>query len=314
MSRLHGALSRASEGHAPILPPDAGVPSTPEAETGQAAFTVPWTLDGQGTAEPAAESPGAAASSGESLLAPRPFRPEFGSHPELQSKLVGATTAERSGTLALAIEQYRKVAATLHHAQASRGLKCILVTSALPGEGKSLTACNLALTLSESYRKRVLLIDGDLRRPSLHDIFGVPNGAGLTDGLARNVAKGIPVLEVSARLSLLPSGQPVDDPTGLLTSDRMAAVLDTARSGYDWVIIDTPPVGLLSDASLLATMVDGVILVVEAARTPYPDLLRAIDIVGRQRLLGTVLNRLEYIPGGAKYYQSYYRRLNAPKS
>ncbi len=192
-------------------------------------------------------------------------------------------------------------------------MKCILVTSALPGEGKSLTASNLALTLSESYQRRVLLIDADLRRPTLHEVFGIPNGAGLTDGLARNGPKNIPVFEVSGQLSIITSGQAIGDPTGLLTSDRMRRLIDEARAGYDWVIIDTPPVGLLSDARLLASMVDGVVLVVEAVKTPYPDLLRAIETIGRERLLGTVLNRLEYVPGSGKYYQSYYRRVYAPK-
>ena len=312
MSRLHGALSRATEGKAPILPPDAGVPATPGVEANQSAFTVPWTLDAQASTEALATSGGPAAA-GDALLVPQPARLEIGSSSEVRDKLVGSASAETSGTLALAIEQYRKLAATLHHAQGTRGLKCILVTSALPGEGKSLTASNLALTLSESYQRRVLLVDADLRRPSLHEVFGIPNGAGLTDGLARNGPKNIPVFEVSGQLSIITSGQAIGDPTGLLTSDRMRQLLHEARAGYDWVIIDTPPVGLLSDARLLAEMVDGVVLVVEAVKTPYPDLLRAIETIGRERLLGTVLNRLEYVPGSGKYYQSYYRRVYAPK-
>ena len=312
MSRLHGALSRATEGKAPILPPDAGVPATPGVEANQSAFTVPWTLDAQAANE-APDPSISPAAAGDGLLVPQPAKLEIGSSSEDHDKLVGSPTAETSGTLALAIEQYRKFAAALHHAQGTRGLKCILVTSALPGEGKSLTASNLALTLSESYQRRVLLIDADLRRPTLHEVFGIPNGAGLTDGLARNGPKNIPVFEVSGQLSIITSGQAIGDPTGLLTSDRMRRLIDEARAGYDWVIIDTPPVGLLSDARLLASMVDGVVLVVEAVKTPYPDLLRAVETIGRERLLGTVLNRLEYVPGSGKYYQSYYRRVYAPK-
>jgi capsular exopolysaccharide synthesis family protein len=313
MSRLHGALSRASEGKAPILPPDAGVPSTPGVETSQPEFTVPWTLDPQ-AAQAAAAGQADQAVAGGAHLVSQPARLEIGSSSEVRDKLVGSSAAETSGTLALAIEQYRKLAATLHHAQASRGLKIILVTSALPGEGKSLTASNLALTLSESYQRRVLLIDADLRRPSLHEVFGLANNVGLSDGLAQRGPQAVPVLEVSGLLSVLTSGQPIGDPTGLLTSERMRRLLDEARAGHDWVIIDSPPVGLLTDARLLAAMVDGVVLVVEAAKTPYPDLLRAIDTIGRERLLGTVLNRLEFVPGGAKYYQSYYRRAYAPKA
>ena len=83
-----------------------------------------------------------------------------------------------------AIEQYRKLGAALHEAQQERGLRSVLCTSALMGEGKTVTACNLALTLSESYGRRVLLIDADLRRPQIHTMFGIPNAAGLADTLA----------------------------------------------------------------------------------------------------------------------------------
>lgn len=309
MSRLHGALNRATEGRAQILPPDAGIGQAPESEIGQSAFTVPWTLDVQASPEPVETAPADAA-----ILVSKLAKPQTGSSTGIRAKLVGSPVAEKTGSLALAVEQYRKLAATLHHAQGSRGLKLILVTSALPGEGKSLTASNLALTLSESYQRRVLLIDGDLRRPSLHDIFGISNGTGLSDGLGRNEARGIPVLEVSPKLAVLPSGHPMEDPTGLLTSAQMRRVLEAARAGYDWVLIDTPPIGLLSDAKLLGEMVDGVVLVIEAGKTPYPDLLRAVEAIGRERLLGTVLNCLEHVSGGTKYYQSYYRRANAPKS
>jgi capsular exopolysaccharide synthesis family protein len=209
-------------------------------------------------------------------------------------------------TFSAAVEQYRKLAASLHYAQSARGVKAIIVTSAIPGEGKSLTASNLALTLSGSYQRRVLLIDGDLRRPSLHEIFGVPNMAGLSDGLVRRSIREIAVRSVAPRLSLLPSGPPIDDPTGRLTSDQMKRVLDEARARYDWVIFDTPPIALVSDAKLLSEMVDGVVLVVEAGRTGYPALLRAVETIGRGRVIGVVLNRAEPIPGARDGYSNYY--------
>jgi capsular exopolysaccharide synthesis family protein len=309
MSRLHGALSRATEGKAQILPPDAGISPAQGMDANQSAFTVPWTLDTQTTPDTVETASGKPAG-----FVSQPARHQIGGNSEVRKKLVGSPSAEGRESLALAAEQYRKIAATLHHAQGSRGMKVVLVTSALPGEGKSLTASNLALTLSESYQRRVLLIDGDLRRPSLHDIFGIPNGAGLSDRLAPAAAEDIGVLEVSDRLSVLPSGRPMEDPTGLIASDQMRRILETARTGYDWVIIDTPPIGLMSDARLLSEMVDGVILVVEAGKTPYPDLLRAVESMGRDRLLGTVLNRLQQKSGGAKYYASYYGRAQAPNA
>jgi capsular exopolysaccharide synthesis family protein len=309
MTRLHGALHRATEGKAQILPPGVGIVADQDLDSGQPAFSVPWSLDAvapTGKQEEASAEP-AAFSSLPTIHIERGF-------PDIGEKLVGATASEEQASLAVAIEQYRKLAAALHHAQTDKGLKLIMVVSANPGEGKSLTASNLALTLSESYQRHVLLIDADLRRPSLHDIFGVPNRTGLSDGLARDSLQGLAVLELSARLSILPSGRPMEDPTGALTSHQMRRILDEARARYDWVVIDTPPVGLLSDAKLLADMVDGVVLVVEAAKTRYQDLLRAIDSIGREHLVGAVLNRLQDVSGNSKYYASYYRHSYGPNA
>ncbi len=308
MSRLHRALSRASEGQAPILPPDAGIPQSGEAEAGQAASAVPWALDGQ----EAAGVTGAARESAGPVFVTDPARPNPASKSESRGRLVTASPGVGLEDLGLAVEQYRKLAAALHHAQADRGLKAVVVASALPGEGKSLTAANLALTLAESYQKRVLLVDADLRRPSLHEIFGIHNATGLTERLERGPAQGIRVLEVSPRLFLLPSGRPVEDPTSLLASTLMRGVLQAGRLEFDWVILDTPPIGLLTDAKLVSEMADGVVLVVEAVRTHYPDILRAITMIGRERVLGTVLNRLTHAPGRSKYYTSYYRRAQPP--
>jgi capsular exopolysaccharide synthesis family protein len=307
MSRLHGALHRASDGKAQILPPDAGIAIGEGMDASQPAFSVPWALDAQAT--PAAVEAAPSDRAGMSLL---PTKSIHVRRSEAGERLVVAEGNGDLADVAVAAEQYRKLAAALHHAQADRGLKLIIVTSANPGEGKSLTASNLALTLSESYKRRVLLIDADLRRPSLHDVFGLPNGSGLSDGLTRDSLRELAVQEVSARLSVLTSGRPLEDPTGALTSGQMTRILEEARATYDWAIIDTPPIGLLTDAKLLSEMVDGVLLVVEAARTPYPDLLRAIETVGRERLLGTVLNRIERVSGQSKYYASYYRRSETP--
>ena len=117
----------------------------------------------------------------------------------------------------VAVEQYRRLAATLHGLQVERGLKTLMVTSTVPEEGKTLTVANLALTLSESYKRRVLLIDADLRRPSIHQVFGLPNVTGLSDGL-RSDRGQLPVLEVSVCLSVVTAGQPDANPMAKLTS------------------------------------------------------------------------------------------------
>jgi capsular exopolysaccharide synthesis family protein len=205
------------------------------------------------------------------------------------------------------VEQYRKLAGVLHHAQLEKNLKVVMVTSAVAGEGKSLTATNLALTFSESYRRSVLLIDADLRRPILHETFQVPNISGLGDGLRAEKEQKLSLVQVSPRLTLLTAGRPDPDPMSGLTSDRMRRVIEEAAARFDWVIIDTPPVGLLPDAKLLAAMADTTLLVIRAAKTPYQFVRRAVDTIGRDRIFGVVLNRSEDEGGAGGYsYYSYY--------
>jgi capsular exopolysaccharide synthesis family protein len=207
----------------------------------------------------------------------------------------------------LAREQYRRLAATLHHVQAERGLKSILVGSALAEEGKTLTAINIALTLSESYRRKVLLIDADLRRPTVHQAFGFENIVGLADALAAKEERRLPIVAVSPRLSVLPAGRPSADPMEALTSSRMLKILDEAANVFDWIIIDTPPVGLLTDANLLAAMLDGAVFVVAAGRTPCAVVQKAVEALGRDRILGVILNRVEESAAMAgDYYYRYY--------
>jgi capsular exopolysaccharide synthesis family protein len=217
-------------------------------------------------------------------------------------KLVGTPQIEQ-----WTVEQYRKVAATLHHAQAERDLKVVMVCSALSGDGKTLTATNLALTLSESYHRRVLLIDADLRRPSLHQIFQVRNVDGLTEYLTSELEQELPVIRTSPHLDIVVAGAPDSDPMSGLASGRMRLLLGHAAEIYDWVIIDTPPVVLLPDANLLAAIADGAILVVGAGTTPHKLVMRAVEALGRERILGVVLNRVErsVLVGGYGYGYGY---------
>jgi protein-tyrosine kinase len=207
----------------------------------------------------------------------------------------------------VAIEQYRRLAASLHHAQCERHTKVLMITSASPGEGKTLTATNLALTLSESYRRKVLLIDADLRRPSLHHIFKVPNVLGLSDALKSETDQKLSAIQISANLTVLPAGRPDPDPMGGLTSDRMRRIVQEAAVRFDWVIIDTPPVGFLSDANLLVAMVDAALFVVRAGKSPYRLIQRALDAIGRNAIMGVVLNAVDEKVDVAGYsYYGYY--------
>jgi capsular exopolysaccharide synthesis family protein len=202
------------------------------------------------------------------------------------------------------VEQYRRLGAALHHHQLQTGARTLMVTSAAASEGKTLTATNLALTLSHSYERRVLLIDADLRRPSLHEILRLPNSVGLSDSLRhpeRSIAK---YHAVTSTLSVFSAGRPDSDPMAGLVSDTMNRILTEATQRFDWVIVDTPPVALLPDANLLAAMIDTALLVIGANSTPYPLIRRAIEAIGEQRILGVVLNRMAVADIVASY--NYY--------
>jgi len=130
-------------------------------------------------------------------------------------------------------EQYRRLAGILHDAQAVSGLKVLMIASAVAGEGKTLTAANLALTLSGSYRKRVLLIDADLRRPGMHRVFQIDTSYGLADGLDPTSEARLVVRQISPTLALLPAGRPTPDPMAGLISDRMRRLIEEAKETFE---------------------------------------------------------------------------------
>ena len=204
-------------------------------------------------------------------------------------------------------EQYRRLAASLHHAQAVSGIKVVMVTTAVVGEGKTLTASNVAMTLSESYKKEVLLVDADFRRPSVHAVFGIPAYPGLSESLTAEQHNKIRVRLVSSGLGVLTGGRPTSDPIAALTSERMRQLVQEARNTFDWVILDTPPVALLTDANLVSAMTDGALIVVKAGQTAWDLVERAVHAVGRDRTLGVVLNRVAGQPPSTGYdYYDYY--------
>ena len=220
-------------------------------------------------------------------------------------------------TLPASREQYRRLAAVLLDAQAETGIKIVMIASAVAGEGKTLTAANLAMTFSESYRKRVLLIDADLRRPTLHQLFRIAASSGLSEGLTAPGEAKLLVRQVSAGLAVLPAGRPNPDPMEGLTSERMRRLIAEAKDAFDWVIIDTPPLVLLPDAHLLASIADGVVLVVRAESTPHAMVKRAVEAIGSNRLLGVVLNAVTtgpyagYDDYGDNYQYGYSRTSEA---
>ena len=240
--------------------------------------------------DPTPSAADASVDGGESASVRR-ARTEFWARYPFGSKGIGKVIVGAHADAGL-VEQYRRLGAALHHHQLQTGARTLMVTSAAASEGKTLTATNLALTMSHSYQRRVLLIDADLRRPSIHEILRLPNSVGLSDSLRhpeRSVAR---YHTITSTLSVFSAGRPDSDPMAGLVSDTMNRILIEATQQFDWVIVDTPPVALLPDANLLAAMIDTALLVIGANSTPYPLIRRAMDAIGEQRILGVVLNRM----------------------
>ena len=189
-------------------------------------------------------------------------------------------------------ESYRQVQANLMFALGANDAKVLLVTSANPSEGKSTTSANLATTLAES-SKRVLLIDGDLRKPVLHRYFSLPNSSGLSTAFVVEPQSVRRLLkQITPTFFVLTAGPVPPNPAELLGSRKMASMLEELAQPFDIVVIDSPPILRLADASVLTAMADGVVLVARRGKTHQKDLEDAAEVIrsSRKPLLGVVLN------------------------
>ena len=189
--------------------------------------------------------------------------------------------------------------------------RSMLVTSTFPAEGKSYVAANLAATLALSIDEYVLLIDTDLRRPRLHRMFGYSKVQGLHEYLVGGCKLEELVLKSGIdKLSILPAGKPPRNPTELLSSSMMVKFLDEVKERYQdrFVIIDSPPSNVATEGKFLAQYVDGIIFVVMANKTPRKDIEKAIDNLGRDKILGIVFNGYEQVRKNYhRYYDRYYK-------
>jgi non-specific protein-tyrosine kinase len=193
-----------------------------------------------------------------------------------------------------AAEAYRTLRTNLtFFAALDRPIETMVVTSAGPDEGKSQVLANLAVTMAQGER-RTILVDADLRQPGLHEIFGVANDRGLTTMILEEEALDAPpLLEVGVEnLLLVPSGPLPPNPADVLGSSKMEQVIDVFKGRADVILFDAPPVAAVSDAAVLGTKVDGVLLVVSAGRTRREHAQRAKDLLERVhvRIIGAVLN------------------------
>ena len=211
-----------------------------------------------------------------------------------------------SEPLSPASEAYRTLRMNLQYASLDSALRTLLVTSSGPGEGKSTTLANLAVTMAEA-EQRVIMVDADLRRPCLHELFGLNNHSGLTTMMVEGQALDKPPLQATTikGLQLLASGALPPRPADLLGSKRMEKVIERLLAEADVLLFDAPPLVVVTDAVVLATKVDGVLLVVSAGETKREQAQRAIERLNKvnARVVGAVLNNVPLDSSLHGYYK-----------
>jgi len=229
--------------------------------------------------------------------------PQLQWEPDQKTMLFFNGDDNRRGT-----EEFRTLRSRLYHTREKMTLKKLLVTSALPKEGKSFTAANLAQVLVRQHGRRVLLIDADLRGPRLHLMLGTSSSPGLSDYLqGKSDEFSIMQRGPMENLFLIPSGDEISDPAELVANGRLKFLLQRVETLFDWIIIDSPPAVPVSDASVLAKTCDGVLMVVRSNSTPTDMARRAREEFPDQALVGVVLNGTDSdsIPYSRYYYAAY---------
>jgi capsular exopolysaccharide synthesis family protein len=213
-------------------------------------------------------------------------------------------------------ERFRTLRSRLYQIAATRPLKRVLVTSSVPAEGKTTVAANLAHSIMCQPDRRVLLIDADLRSSRMHQLLGAPSAPGLTDYL-RGETDEYAVIQngLEGNLCFIPGGSEVPNPSELLLGDRMKKLLDLVTPVFDWIILDSPPVLAVHDASSLADLCDGLLFVVKAGETDHRLVEKASSEFLKKNLLGVVLNGVDKHASYGDYYSGYagYDRENADR-
>jgi capsular exopolysaccharide synthesis family protein len=298
MSRIFEALQR-SESEAVTFEFPQPAPESPSAAP-QAARPA------SELAPPAAEFPQLSFMAAEPLPAEETRTSDFGQFQSLpilvppNSRVVTLTEKE-----SLAAEKFRFLGVRLRQLQQSRPLKKVLITSTIPEEGKSMVSANLAVTLARKKQQKVLLLEGDLRRPVLASQFGLGKLAGLSEWLQGDPTpiRNIYHLE-GAGFWLLPAGRPPENPLELMQSGRLSSLLDQLAGWFDWIVIDSPPLLPLADTTVWTRLVDGILLVAREGKTEKRQLQRGLQVLDQSKWLGVVINSCTNTDH-TNYYQRY---------
>ncbi|HLI29985.1 MAG TPA: CpsD/CapB family tyrosine-protein kinase [Terriglobia bacterium] len=301
MSRIHDALRKAEQDRAADLSPETIAGRTKSADPLFPPTLQPESELGFESREPIdshlrALKP-ADGMTFEGSLAECPQSPW---KPDPRMVLFGDPRAAQVGT-----EEFRTLRTQLTQMREKLPLQTVLVTSALAGEGKTFVAANLAQAFVQQHGRRVLLIDADLRLAKLHTLLGAARTPGLADFLSGEAdASRVFQRGASENLFFIPAGRAVSNPIELIGNGRLKGLLHRLAPVFDWIVIDSPPCVPLSDASLLADLTDGVLMVVYSGKTPFDIAQKAAQMFRDRHLLGVVLNQ---VPPQAAYSAYYYR-------
>jgi protein-tyrosine kinase len=239
-------------------------------------------------------------------IARHPWKPFIASFPTLTNHGAG-------------VEQFRRLRSHVYQAHSEAPLKTILMASGMPSEGKSFVAANLAMSLARNSLNNILLIDADLRRPTLHSLLGAPSVQGLSDYLAGTIdlidimqryrrpeTVGDVGADISSNLAFIPAGKPSDNSSELVANHRIEELIATVSPHFNWILIDSPPTLAVTDAVDLARAADAVLLIARGARTPYDVAQRTQAAFSNSRILGFVLNAIKDAPSKGAYTYDYY--------
>ena len=316
MSRIHEALKKAEQERA-----------ASQAASGQPNF--PASIAAEPPVAAGTEAPAAmpAAAESASRVPFHPAMPSFANSLGLDAMLARCQQLQwqpdkktmlffNGDDSARGTEEFRTLRSRLYHTREKMTLKKILVTSALPKEGKSFTAANLAQVMVKQHGRRVLLIDADLRGPRLHAMLGTTSSPGLTDYLLGGGDEfSIMQRGPMENLFFIPSGHQISEPAELVANGRLKFLLQRVEPLFDWIVIDSPPAVPVSDAGVLAKVCDGVLMVVRSNATPIEMARRAREEFPDEALVGVVLNGTdkEATPYSRYYYEAYVKDSNDSK-
>jgi len=205
-------------------------------------------------------------------------------------------------------EAFRTLRTNINYSGLDKPYRSLLVTSSGPGEGKTTVTSNLGVVMAQS-NKKVLIVDCDLRRPRMHKVFGLNNSVGVTQVLINDAdpATSAQATQIPG-LYILTSGPIPPNPAELVGSQRMQALLSRAAQSFDFVLLDSPPVNMVTDAVLLSSMVDGVLMVLKSADTRIDHAKEALEKLNKveAKMVGVILNNVDTTAGYYYYYNYYY--------